>query len=69
MWTRQDQTLPTDEESVADYLTRLTILLDQHNGIPVPPQQGDKTGAYETHQKQAFLKGLLPPLWADVGRL
>ena len=54
-------------ETVGDFLTRLTVLFNQHSGIPIPDNLGDEPGAYETHLKQAFLNGLLPPLRADVG--
>ena len=54
-------------ETVEDFLTCLTVLFNQHSGIPIPDNLGNQPGAYETHLKQAFLNGLLPPLRADVG--
>ena len=54
-------------ETVEDFLTRLTALFNQHSGIPIPDDLGNQPGAHETHLKQAFLIGLLPPLRADVG--
>lgn len=56
------------EETVGDFLTHLTILFNQHSGIPIPADFGNEPGAYETHLKQAFLNGLIPPLQADVSR-
>ena len=54
-------------ETVGDFLTRLTVLFNQHSGIPIPDDLGNEPGAYETHLKQAFLNGLFPPLRANVG--
>ena len=54
-------------KTVGDFLTRLTVLFNQHSGIPIPDNLGNQPGAHETHLKQAFLNGLLPPLRADVG--
>ena len=54
-------------ETVGDFLTRLTVLFNQHSGIPIPDNPGNQPGAHEPHLKQAFLIGLLPPLRADVG--